>query len=76
MGIGGNIFNFLGAIVRWIYGTIWRTLANKKKYSFREYLLGPDNSEDWFDFTGHGFVNKMIGVIVIIVICWLLILYF
>ena len=41
-------FNFLGAAARWTWGSIWRTLFNKPKYKWREYLYGPDNP-DYFD---------------------------
>ena len=71
MGIGGYIFNFFGAVVRWLYGTIWRTIANKRKYTFIEYLNGPKNSEDWFDKTGHTFVNRVLGLITIVFLVWL-----
>ena len=30
MGLGAEIFNFIGALVRWIYGMSWRTIAGKK----------------------------------------------
>lgn len=73
MGVGGIIFNFIGALVRWIYGTISRNITNKPKYKFREYLYGPENSKDWYDMTGHGFVNRVIGMITIVVICWIII---
>jgi hypothetical protein len=72
--MGSNLFSFVGAFCRWIYGTIWRTIANKKKFTFREYLNGPDNSDNWFDLTGHVFVNKVIGLIVIVFICWIIII--
>ena len=63
---GWVIFNFIGACVRWTFGTIWRTLANKKKIKFKEYLHGPENSDDWFDFAGHEFVNRVIGMLTIV----------
>jgi hypothetical protein len=72
MGVGGIIFNFLGAAVRWLYGTIWRTIANKKKYTFNEYLSGPKNSKDWYDMTGHTFVNRIIGLITLVFILWMI----
>ncbi|MGE5447282.1 MAG: hypothetical protein ACM3PR_02895 [Bacteroidales bacterium] len=62
MGICGEIFNFIGAVIRCIYGTIWRTIAGKKKYTFKEYLRGPQDSDDWFDVTGHELVNRIIGI--------------
>jgi hypothetical protein len=72
MFIGSYLFNFVGAVVRWIYGTIWRTIAKKKRFTFREYLNGPDNSDDWFDLTGHGVVNNVIGFTAIVLICWII----
>lgn len=60
---GGVIFNFIGACVRWLYGTLWRTITNKKKYKFHEYLRGPDNSDDFFDNYGHEFINRIVGLI-------------
>ena len=68
MGLGGFIFDFVGAVVRWIYGTIWRTLFRRKKYSFKEYLNGPNNSDDWFDQTGHSFVNRIVGAVFIVLL--------
>ena len=73
MAFGALIFNFIGAVVRWLYGTIWRTIANKRKYTFKEYLNGPEQSDDWFDMTGHTFVNRLIGAIALFIICWLII---
>ncbi len=61
--ITGRLFlNITGATVRWIYGTIWRTLFRKKRFTFKEYLYGPENSDDWFDLTGHTFINRVIGI--------------
>lgn len=71
MGISGEILNLIGAVVRWIYGTIWRTIAGKKKYTFKEYLRGPQGSDDWFDFAGHEFVNKIIGMGFLMLIVYL-----
>lgn len=70
---GGFIFNFIDACIRWTYGTIWRTIAKKKKFKFNEYLNGPKNSDDWFDITGHTFVNKVIGIVSLVVLILLLI---
>lgn len=59
--MGGAILNFIGATVRWVYGSIWRTLASKPKFGFKEYVYGPKNSDDSFDSLGHQFNNKIIG---------------
>ncbi|MBN2347460.1 MAG: hypothetical protein JXJ22_01400 [Bacteroidales bacterium] len=73
MGFGAVIFNIIGACVRWTYGTIWRTITKQKKNTFREYLHGPDNSGDWFDMKGHELINTVIGLIFIVLICWIII---
>tara|TARA_B100000949_G_C14237245_1_gene431754 strand:- start:314 stop:556 length:243 start_codon:yes stop_codon:yes gene_type:complete len=61
------IFNFIGAGARWIWGSIWRTLFNKPKYKWREYLYGPDNP-DYFDEMGHRLNNGLIGILVLFLI--------
>lgn len=73
MGLGGIIFNFIGAVARWIYGTLWRTIAHKQKFTFQEYLYGPNNSDDWFDFAGHSLNNRIIGAMVLFTLCSLFI---
>ncbi len=73
MGFGGRILGFVGAICRWIYGSIWRTNAGKKRFTFKEYINGPENSDDWFDITGHEVINRFIGFIVIMIICFIII---
>jgi len=65
LGIAGIVLNFIGAIVRWIYGTIWRTLFNKPKFVFSEYINGSSDSNDSFDGIAHQFNNKIIGAIFI-----------
>ncbi len=44
-----SFFNFFGAIIRWVLGTIWRTISNKKRYTFKEYLNGPNRPYDRYD---------------------------
>ena len=75
MTLGGILFNFIGATVRWIYGTIWRTIANKKKYSFREYLHGPKDGDFIIDEVGHGCNNVAIGMAFLIIVITLLLRY-
>jgi len=62
------VLNFIGGCIRWIYGTTWRTIANRPKFKFNEYINGPDNSNDWFDEKGHNFVNSLIGLIFVILL--------
>ena len=75
MTLGGIFFNFIGATVRWTYGTIWRTLAKKKKYSFSEYLHGPKNGDLIIDGVGHGCNNVAIGMTFLIIVITLLLKY-
>jgi hypothetical protein len=56
------ILNFIGACFRWIFGTIWRTLMNKPKFTFKEYLDGPKKSSDFFDEFAHGTNNVIVGI--------------
>jgi hypothetical protein len=69
MGIGGEILDYVGGTVRWIYGTIWRTITHKKRYTFREYQNGPDDSDDLiFDRLGHSIVNRVVGMVSLMVL--------
>ena len=60
--------NFIGAITRWFIGAIWRSIFNKPKYTFGEYLSGPKNSTAYFDVYGHKFNNMLVGSIVLVII--------
>jgi hypothetical protein len=71
--IGGVIFNFIGGCIRYLYGTLWRTIFRKKKYHFREYLNGPENTDDPFAAIDHQFVNRIVGFIALMLTCALII---
>lgn len=60
--IGHYIFNYIGGTIRWIYGSIWRTIFNKPKFSYREYIDGPKKTKDHSDEFGHQFNNRLIGI--------------
>lgn len=62
-GFGHHFLNYIGATIRWIYGSIWRTIFKKPKFTYKEYLYGPNNSIDHFDVYGHQFNNKIIGMV-------------
>ena len=72
MGLGSIIFNFFGACTRWTYGQIRRMLVGGPKYTFREYLHGPDNGDEIIDTFGHELITNIIGAITILVIIVLL----
>ena len=67
MFIGGIFFNFIGGSIRYIYGSIWRTIARKKKFSFKEYIYGPNDSDEIEDSLGHEIVNRIIGMAAIVI---------
>ncbi|QTD38803.1 hypothetical protein JL193_05960 [Polaribacter batillariae] len=64
--------NFIGGTLRWVYGTIWRTIFNKSKYRYNEYVFGVENSKNHFDVHGHQFNNLIITVVFIAVIATIL----
>ena len=70
------IFNFMGASVRWLYGSIWRTIFRKPKFTFKEYLYGPKNSNDYFDKHAHVMNNKILGILVLGIILAVLVVNF
>ena len=72
MGLGSLIFNFFGACSRWTYGQIRRRLFGGPKYTFREYLNGPDNGDEIIDTFGHGLITNVIGFITIMAIIFLI----
>ena len=72
MFIGGLFFNFIGGSIRWVYGSIWRTLARKKKFTYKEYIYGPNDSDEIEDSLGHEIINRVIGMVVIMIIAFLI----
>jgi hypothetical protein len=63
--IFGSILNWIGGTLRWMLGSIWFSLRQKKNFKYSEYLFGPNNSDDWFDEKGHGFVNILAACVFI-----------
>ena len=68
---GQFLLNYIGGTLRFIYGTVWRTLFNKPKFSYKEYIYGPKRP-NYYDKTGHDFNNRMIAFIFIMIIVSLL----
>lgn len=68
-----GILNYIGGTIRWIYGSIWRTVFHKKRFNYNEYLYGPDNSESWYDEAGHEFINRLIAIIILLFLLYLII---
>ena len=57
---GRFILNYIGGTIRYIYGTIWRTILDKPKFTYKEYIYGP-KKPDYYDKMGHEFNNRMIA---------------
>ncbi|TMM32216.1 hypothetical protein FDT66_01765 [Polaribacter aestuariivivens] len=62
------ICNFIGGTIRWIYGSIYRTIFRKPKFKYKEYVFGIENSKNHFDIFGHHFNNLIITVLFIAII--------
>ncbi len=66
--IFGSIINWVGGSLRWVIGSIWFSIRKKKNFTYSEYLYGPNNSDDWFDEKGHGFVNILAACVFIMIL--------
>jgi hypothetical protein len=67
LGLLWVICNYIGGTLRWIYGSIWRTLFKKPKFKYHNYVFGPENSKNHFDIHGHHFNNMIITIIFVFV---------
>lgn len=65
----------IGATVRWAWGSTWRSIAGKKKFTFKEYLNSPKGGEPFIDTVIHKFNNRLIGGIVLVSLGLLLTLF-
>jgi hypothetical protein len=72
---GRFILNYIGGTLRYIYGTIWRTIFNRPKFTYKEYINGPKR-KNYYDEMGHEFSNRIIAFIVIGIIVCLLVNYY
>jgi hypothetical protein len=69
--IGRFILNYIGGTIRYLYGTIWRIIFNKPKFTYKEYINRPKR-KNYYDEMGHEFNNHIIAFIVLgIIICTL-----
>lgn len=66
------VINTIGGTIRWIYGSIWRTIFKKPKFSFKEYLYGKKKSKDHWD-RQHMFNNGFVAIIFLIILGWILV---
>jgi|GEM_PF-1735008 len=62
-----HYINYIGGTIRWAIGTTWSNIRGSKKYSYQEYIYGPNDSDDFIiDGLGHQMINRVIGMIVIV----------
>ena len=72
---GSFIPIIIGGTIRYIYGSIWRTIFNKPKFTYKEYINGPKR-KNYYDEMGHEFNNRIIAFIVIGIVVCLLVNYY
>lgn len=65
----GHYFNYIGGSIRWSIGTTWSNIRDSKKYSYEEYVYGPNDSDD---FMIDGLGNRVIGGITIVVVSFVI----
>lgn len=74
--LGGFLIMRLGGLVRFIYGTLIRKvgLSQSQYYTLREYIHGSErpNDEHWDKGGSHEFVNRVVGMITLVVICYII----
>jgi hypothetical protein len=67
--------NYVGGTIRYVFGTVWRTIFDKPKFTYKEYIYGPKKG-DSYDEIGHTFNNRIIAIIILAVIAMCLINYY
>lgn len=74
--LGGFIIMRLGGFVRYLYGTFIRKIGLSKSpfYTLHEYIHGSKRPDDehWDKGGSHEFVNRVVGMITLVVICFTL----
>ncbi len=56
-------FNYIGASLRFILGTLTKSKINNKHFTFKEYIYGQDSPNNSFDNDMHRKKNKFVGLI-------------
>lgn len=62
--IFGDILNYIGGVLRWLFGLLFRSIFKKQKFTFEEYIYG-SKDPNYYDKMGHRFNNIIIAVIFI-----------
>ena len=62
--------------MRWCWGQIRYPIFGGEKFTFKDYLNGPQKSNDEIiDRFGHGLINNVIGIIVLVIILFFTVKY-
>ncbi len=72
---GRVLLNYVGGTLRYVYGSIWRNLFDRPKFTFKEYINGPKKG-DYYDESRHKFNNRIIAFIFLIIILLVLVNYY
>ncbi|MES2748411.1 MAG: hypothetical protein V4648_08525 [Bacteroidota bacterium] len=64
---GRYLLNLTGGTIRFIYGTIWRTIFDKPRFTYSEYLYGIQDGDFWNEF-GQESGNRIVAFIFIVII--------
>ncbi len=61
------VINYIGAAIRWVFESIWRSLTNKEMFTFEDYLNGPNEPEDLPAATRRRLANFLVAAISILI---------
>ena len=67
----GEIFNFIGGMLRWIFANIIATIFDKERFSLKEYQYGIENPESGYEQMLHGMNNYILGILFIILMIFI-----
>jgi hypothetical protein len=70
--LAGYLLNLIGAFIRWVFGSIWRTIVNRKRISFYEYASGNENTDALLEDSGMKTINLIVGIVVILSILYII----
>ena len=65
------ICNVIGGTIRWVFGSIWRTVFKKPKFKYKEYLFGIDKTNSSKSNT-HQLNNLFITLLTLFLLGYLL----
>lgn len=69
--IGQFILIYIGGTLRYMYGTVWRTIFKKPTCTYKEYINGPKKGKNWYDEV-HQQNNILIAFVFIMTIIFLI----